>query len=114
MPDDDRVVANEDVLDDEAHDSLALIDVKRVGGAAQTTEECRESLGKAKERGAIGSLVSDRLQLGAQRLFALPQRGQPRSVCGHWPWLDLLPHAAITGQSLLHLNLAPIGRKIPC
>ena len=35
MPDDDRVVANEDVLDDEAHDSLALQDVKCVGGAAQ-------------------------------------------------------------------------------
>ena len=47
MPDDDRVVANEDVLDDEAHDSLALNDVKRVGGAAQTAEERRESLGKA-------------------------------------------------------------------
>ena len=47
MPDDDGVVADEDVLDDEAHDSLALIDVKRVGGAAQTGEECRESLGKA-------------------------------------------------------------------
>ena len=47
MPDDDGVVADEDVLDDEAHDSLALDDVKRVGGAAQTAQECRESLGKA-------------------------------------------------------------------
>ena len=33
MPDDDRVVADEDVLDDQPHDSLALIDVKRVGGS---------------------------------------------------------------------------------
>ncbi len=47
MPDQDRVVANEDVLDDEAHDSLALNDLKRVGGAAQTAQERRESLGKA-------------------------------------------------------------------
>jgi hypothetical protein len=74
MPDDDRVVANEDVLDDETHDSLALNDFKRVGGAAQTAEERGERLGEAQERDAIGSLVGDRLQLGAQRLLALPQR----------------------------------------
>ena len=74
MPDDDGFVADEDLLDDESHDSLPLDDVKRVGGAAQTTEEGRERLGKAQERGAIGSLVGDRLQLGPQRLFALPQQ----------------------------------------
>ena len=74
MPDDDRVVANEDVLDDEAHDSLALQDVKCVGGAAQAAEERRQRLGKAQERGAIVGLVSDRLQFGAQRLFAVTQR----------------------------------------
>ena len=74
MPDDDRVVANEDVLDDEAHDSLAFQDVKCVGGATQAAEERRQSLGKAQERGAIGGLVSDCLQLGTQRLFALAQR----------------------------------------
>ena len=33
MPDDDRVVADEDVFDDEAHDSLALDHIKRVGGS---------------------------------------------------------------------------------
>jgi hypothetical protein len=65
MPDDDSVVADEDILDDEAHDSLPLNDIKRVGGAAQTAEERRESLGQAQECGAIGSLVSNRLQLGA-------------------------------------------------
>ena len=75
MPDDDGVVADKDVLDDEAHDSLALNDVKRVGGVAQTAEERGEGLGQAQERGAIGSLVGDRLQLGPQRLFALPQQG---------------------------------------
>jgi Reverse transcriptase (RNA-dependent DNA polymerase) len=65
MSDDDRVVANEDVLDYEAHDSLALNDIKRVGGAAQTPKKRRERLGKAQERGAISRLVSDRLQLSA-------------------------------------------------
>ena len=73
MADDDSVIANENVFDDEAHDSLALNDVERVGSAAQTAEERRESLGKAQERGAIASLVGDRLQLGPQRLFTLPQ-----------------------------------------
>src|SRR5450755_4909838 len=74
MPDDDGVVADEDVFDDEAYDSLTLKDIKRVGSAAQTAEERRERLGQAQERGAIVSLVGERLQLGAQRLFALPQQ----------------------------------------
>ena len=65
MADDDAVVANEDVLDDEAYDALALDDVKCVGGTAQSGEERRESLGKAQKRSPIGGLVSDRLQLGA-------------------------------------------------
>src|SRR5712692_8346413 len=73
VADDDSVIANEDVFDDEAHDSLALNDVERISSAAQTAEERRESLGKAQERGPIASLVSDRLQLGPQRLFTLPQ-----------------------------------------
>jgi hypothetical protein len=74
MPDDDRVVADEDVLDDQPHDSLALIDVKRVGGSAQATEERCERFGKAQKRGTIDSLVSDRLQFSAQGLLALPQQ----------------------------------------
>ena len=61
MPDDNRVIADEDILDDQAHDSLALHDVKRVGSAAQTAEKRREGLGQAQEHGAIGSLVCDRL-----------------------------------------------------
>ena len=75
MADNDGVVADEDVFDDEAYDSLPLRDVKRVGDAAQSAEKRREGLGQAQERGAIGSLVGDRLQLGPQRLFALPQQG---------------------------------------
>ena len=47
MSDDDRVVANEDLLDYQAHDSLALQHVKRISGAAQAAKETRESLGKA-------------------------------------------------------------------
>jgi retron-type reverse transcriptase len=69
--DNDVIVANEDVLDDEAHDSLALHDVKRIGGAAQSCEERRESLCQAQEHGTVGGLVGDCLHLGAQRLLSL-------------------------------------------
>jgi len=41
VPDEDRVVANEDVLDDQTHDALALDDVQGVGGAAQSCEDPR-------------------------------------------------------------------------
>jgi len=74
MPDDDRGVANEDVLDNQAHDSLALQHVKRAGSTAQTAQESREGLGKAQEGVSVCGLVSDRLQFGAQRLFALSQQ----------------------------------------
>jgi hypothetical protein len=41
VADNDGVVADQNFLDDEAYDSLALEDVKRVGGAAQSCEERR-------------------------------------------------------------------------
>ena len=75
MPDDDVVVAYQNLLDDKTHDPLALHDFKRIGGATQSAQERREGLCQAQERGAIASLISDRLQLGAQRLFPLAQRG---------------------------------------
>src|ERR1039457_5670930 len=74
VADNDGVVADQNFLDDEAHDSLALEDVKRVGGAAQSCEERRESLCQAQEHGAVIGLVSDGLQLGAQCVLALAQR----------------------------------------
>src|ERR1019366_560542 len=49
VADNDGVVADQNLLDDEAYDSLALEDVKRIGGAAQSCEERRESLGQAQE-----------------------------------------------------------------
>jgi hypothetical protein len=65
VSDNDTVVAYKDLLDDKPHDPLALHDVKRIGGAAQSTKERREGLCQAQEGGAIASLISDRLQLGA-------------------------------------------------
>ncbi len=75
MSDDDNVVADENVLYHKAHDALSLGDVKGVGCAVQASEKCRESLRQAQQRGAIVSLVSDRLQLSVQRLLTLSQRG---------------------------------------
>jgi hypothetical protein len=43
-------------------------------GAAHSTQEGREGLCQAQEGGGIAGLISDRWQLGAQRLFALAQR----------------------------------------
>ena len=78
MPDDDSVVADEDVLDDQTHDALPLKDVKRVGSAAQPAEERREGLGQTQEGSAIGSLVGNRLQLSAHDL--VPEKWTPRGM----------------------------------
>jgi len=61
---DDTVITNEDVFDDQAHDALALDDVKRARGTAQSGEKRGESLGQPQKRSPIGGLVSDCLQLG--------------------------------------------------
>jgi hypothetical protein len=74
VPNDDRVVADQNVLDDESHDALPFRDIESVGGAAQSRQERCESLCQAQEHGAIVSLVGDRLQLGACRLLSVTQR----------------------------------------
>jgi hypothetical protein len=61
VSDDDAVVAYQNLLDDQTHDPLALHDVKRIGGAAQSAQEGREGLCQAQEGGAIAGLISDRL-----------------------------------------------------
>ena len=74
MTNDDGVVTDEHLLDDEAHDALAFGDLERVGRGTQAGEEGRERIREAQECSAIIGLVGNRLQLGAQLLFALPQR----------------------------------------
>jgi RNA-directed DNA polymerase len=64
MADDDAVVADEDVLDDESDDALALDDVKSVRGTAQSGEKRSKRLGQTQEHSPIVGLISDRLQLG--------------------------------------------------
>ena len=52
VADHDLVVIDEDLLDDEAHDSLPLHDVERLGRRAQAREKRRQGLGQAQMRGA--------------------------------------------------------------
>ena len=61
MPEDDLVVTDEYVFDDKPYDPLAFADVQRVGGHSQSSEKRRERLGKTQVRGAIASLLNDRL-----------------------------------------------------
>ncbi len=64
MADSDGVVTDQNLLHHEPHNSLPLNDIERVGSAAQTGKERRESLCQAQESSAIVGLVSDSLQLG--------------------------------------------------
>jgi hypothetical protein len=74
LSDNDRVVPDQNLLDDETHDPLALEYVERGRGTTQAREERRESLDQAQEHGPVIDLIGDGLQLGAQRLLPLPQR----------------------------------------
>ena len=65
MADHDRVVVDEDLLDDEPHDSLPLHDVERLGRRAQAREKRRQGLGQAQMGGALASLLDQGVQLGA-------------------------------------------------
>ena len=67
----DGVVSYQNVFDHEPYDSLAFSDTQRISSTAQAREECREGLGQAQEGSPIVGLVSDRLQLSTERLFAL-------------------------------------------
>ena len=58
----DRVVADEHFLDDEAHDSLLLDDVERLGGRAQAREKRRQSFGQTQMGGTITGLFDQRVQ----------------------------------------------------
>src|SRR5712692_5731793 len=77
VADHDRVIADEHLLDEQTHEALPLEDVQRVRRSPQAREKRRERLREAQIRGPLSRLIGDRLQLGAQRLLALAQRGHP-------------------------------------
>lgn len=73
MFDGNRILPDDDLLDQEFHDPLTIADVKGFSGGAQARQKRRQGLGKAQVRGAIRRLGIQCLKLGVNRLFALSQ-----------------------------------------
>ncbi|MGH7084109.1 MAG: hypothetical protein ACREFS_15290 [Acetobacteraceae bacterium] len=73
MPDDDGVVADQDFLDHETHDPLALLDVEPICGGARPGQESRQGLGEAQKDRAVVHLIQDRLQLRLNSMLTLAQ-----------------------------------------
>src|SRR2546428_10903132 len=69
----DGIFAQQNVFNQESHDSLAFDDTKRFGSAAQASKECCAGFCQAQECSAIVGMVRDRLQLSTEGLLALAQ-----------------------------------------
>src|SRR6202035_4111313 len=84
MPDDDFVVADQDLLDQQSDDALTLDYVESFGGRAQTGEKRGQRFSETQIGGAVRRLVCDRSQLGAGRVLAPTQLGHAINVrrCG--------------------------------
>jgi hypothetical protein len=68
VPDDDSVVADQDLLDQQSDHALTLDYVESFGRRAQTGEKRGQRFSETQIGGAVGRLVCDRLQLGAGRV----------------------------------------------
>lgn len=119
VADQDRVLADEHLLDDQAHDALALENVERVRGHAQPREKSRERLRQAQVRRALLSLFGDRVQLGPQRLLTLTQQWHalPQLVQGHEVFLigrehplDAFPNPSQIPLDRVFALLCGVGR----
>ena len=64
MANNNAFVLDQDLLDNQAHDPLSLLNVEGVCGATQLGEECREGLSETQIDGAIVYLIEDRPQFG--------------------------------------------------
>ena len=63
MANHERVVADEDLLDEEPHDPLPLQDVERLSRRSQARQKRREGFSQAQMRGTIVGLFHQRVQL---------------------------------------------------
>jgi hypothetical protein len=59
---DNAFVLDQDLLDDQPHDPLPLLNVEGIGGTTQFGEECREGLSETQINGAIVDLIEDGLK----------------------------------------------------
>src|ERR1700680_1356229 len=75
VPDNDSVVADQDLLDEQPDPALTFDYVESFGRRAQTGEKRGQRFSETQIGGAVGRLVCDRLQLGAGRVLAPTQLG---------------------------------------
>src|ERR1700724_3840176 len=75
VPDDDSVVADQDLLDQHSDHALTLDYVESFGGRAQTGEKRAQRFSETQIGSGAGRLVCDRLHLGAGRVLAPTQLG---------------------------------------
>jgi hypothetical protein len=61
VPDDDVVVADQDLLDQQSNDALALDYIESLGRRAQTGEKRGQRFSETQIGGAVGRLLCDRL-----------------------------------------------------
>jgi len=66
VPDDDSVVADQDLLDQQSDHALTLDYVESFGRRAQTGEKRGQRFSETQIGGAVGRLVCDRLQLDSK------------------------------------------------
>jgi hypothetical protein len=66
-----RIFADQNVFNQQAHDLLTFDNAERLCSAAQAGKKCREGFCQAQECGTIIGLVGDRLQLSSECLLAL-------------------------------------------
>ncbi|MDX3763648.1 hypothetical protein [Streptomyces sp. AK02-04a] len=95
VPDGDLLGADEDVLDEEPQDALALRDLGCPGIVAELGEEAFEIVSELEVGVAVGELGVQRVELAAQVAFPGPQAGHPgpQLVDGDQLFLERLDHA---------------------
>ena len=73
MPDDDLVIADENILDEKPQDALAFCYLESSRRRAQASEERSQRFGQAQVGLTIDQLIDNRLQFGIVCVFAPPQ-----------------------------------------
>jgi hypothetical protein len=73
VPDDDLVIADENILDEKPQDALAFCYIESRRRRAQASEERGQRFGQAQVGLTIDQLIDDRLQLGVVCVLAPPQ-----------------------------------------
>ena len=75
MADGYTVLVDQNLLDQQAEDLLALGDVESFGRLAQTLQEAGQGFGQPQHRGLLGRPIPQGLQFALQALLALTQAG---------------------------------------